>query len=145
MYLLHTKLDLLQQLSALASSNKFDYIIIEASGICEPIPIAQTITYANETLYSRGLPELFHLDNIICVADAARLSNEFTCGKHLLEPCEDEDSLDSLLMQQLEFCNTVILNKAETVNENEKMKSRQSFINYVKMPESLRLALAKLI
>ena len=50
----------------------------------------------------------------------ARLSNEFTCGKHLLEPCEDEDSLDSLLMQQLEFCNTVILNKAETVNENEK-------------------------
>ena len=114
------KLDLLQQLSALASSNKFDYIIIEASGICEPIPIAQTITYANETLYSRGLPELFHLDNIICVADAARLSNEFTCGKHLLEPCEDEDSLDSLLMQQLEFCNTVILNKAETVNENEK-------------------------
>ena len=114
------KLDLLQQLSALASSNKFDYIIIEASGICEPIPIAQTITYANETLYSRGLPELFHLDNIICVADAARLSNEFNCGKHLLEPCEDEDSLDSLLMQQLEFCNTVILNKAETVKENEK-------------------------
>ena len=75
------KLDLLQQLSALASSNKFDYIIIEASGICEPIPIAQTITAANETLYSRGLPELFHLDNIICVADAARLSNEFNCGK----------------------------------------------------------------
>jgi G3E family GTPase len=114
------KLDLLQQLSALASSNKFDYIIIEASGICEPIPIAQTITAANETLYSRGLPELFHLDNIICVADAARLSNEFNCGKHLLKPCEDEDSLDSLLMQQLEFCNTVILNKAETVNEDEK-------------------------
>lgn len=114
------KLDLLQQLSALASSNKFDYIIIEASGICEPIPIAQTITAANETLYSRGLPELFHLDNIICVADAARLSNEFNCGKHLLEPVEDEDSLDSLLMQQLEFCNTVILNKAETVNEDEK-------------------------
>lgn len=114
------KLDLLQQLSALASSNKFDYIIIEASGICEPIPIAQTITMANETLYSRGLPELFHLDNIICVADAARLSNEFNCGKHLLEPVEDEDSLDSLLMQQLEFCNTVILNKAETVNNQEK-------------------------
>ena len=114
------KLDLLQQLSALASSNKFDYIIIEASGICEPIPIAQTITAANETLYSRGLPKLFHLDNIICVADAARLSNEFNCGKHLLEPVEDEDSLDSLLMQQLEFCNTVILNKAETVNEEEK-------------------------
>lgn len=114
------KLDLLQQLSALASSNKFDYIIIEASGICEPIPIAQTITATNETLYSRGLPELFHLDNIICVADAARLSNEFNCGKHLLEPVEDEDSLDSLLMQQLEFCNTVILNKAETVNEDEK-------------------------
>ena len=100
--------------------NEFDYIIIEASGICEPIPIAQTITAANETLYSRGLPELFHLDNIICVADAARLSNEFNCGKHLLEPVEDEDSLDSLLMQQLEFCNTVILNKAETVNEDEK-------------------------
>ena len=110
----------MQQLSALASSNKFDYIIIEASGICEPIPIAQTITAANETLFSRGLPELFHLDNIICVADAARLSNEFNCGKHLLEPVEDEDSLDSLLMQQLEFCNTVILNKAETVNEDEK-------------------------
>lgn len=48
-------------------------------------------------------------------------------------------------MQQLEFCNTVILNKAETVNEDEKMKSRQSFINYAKMPESLKLALAKLI
>lgn len=114
------KTDLLQQLSALASSNKFDYIIIEASGICEPIPIAQTITMANKTLEQRGLPELFHLDNIICVADAARLSNEFDYGKHFLEPVEDEESLDSLLMQQLEFCNTAILNKSETVSSEEK-------------------------
>lgn len=113
------KLDLLQQLSSLASTNKFDYILIEASGICEPIPIAQTITSANEALKSRGLPELFHLDSIVCVTDAMRLANEFENGKYLVEDTEKE-SLASLLMQQIEFCNTIILNKSEMVSQEEK-------------------------
>lgn len=113
------KTDLLNQITSLTQSGKFDYVIIEASGICEPIPIAQTLVMANNTLRSRGLPEMFHLDNIVCVADAMRLANEFDCGQYLLEETEEEN-IASLLMQQIEFCNTVILNKAEMVSDEQK-------------------------
>ncbi|MCQ2486640.1 MAG: GTP-binding protein [Clostridia bacterium] len=111
--------DLAQQLSDLACTNKYDYIVIEASGICEPIPIAQTITMMSEATKEKNMPEIVHLDNIIAVTDAARLRDEFDCGKVLTVEPEDDEDLASLLIQQLEFCNTVILNKVDLCTEEE--------------------------
>lgn len=123
--------DLMQQLSDLAYTNKYDYIVIEASGICEPIPIAQTITMMSEATTRKGLPPIVDLDNIVSVVDAARFKDEFNCGEDLvakqaemaLEDDDDDDEEDedlaSLLVQQLEFVNTVVLNKTDLVTEEE--------------------------
>lgn len=123
--------DLAKQLSDLACSKKYDYIVIEASGICEPIPIAQTITMMAESTKQRKMPPIVELDNVVCVVDAARIKDEFGCGQDLLTKAEemhasddDDDEEDeeiaSLLVQQLEFVNTVILNKTDLVTEDEK-------------------------
>ena len=112
--------DLAQQLSDLATTGKYDYIVIEASGICEPIPIAQTITMMAKATADQNMPEIVHLDNIVTVTDAARMDDEFTCGERLTEEIEDEEDLASLLCQQLEFTNTVILNKSDLVSDEEK-------------------------
>lgn len=117
--------DLMQQLSDLACSNKYDYIVIEASGICEPIPIAQTITSMAEACKKKNLPPVVELDNIVCVVDAARLKDEFNCGEDLKEEPEDEEDIASLLIEQLEFVNTVILNKTDLVNEEEKGRVKE--------------------
>ena len=109
--------DLADGLRRLAASGKFDYIIIEASGICEPLPIAQTIAMICEESTEGGLPIV--LDNIVAVVDAARMRDEFDDGKKLLAEEIDEDDVESLLIQQLEFCNTVILNKADLVSEED--------------------------
>ena len=109
--------DLAQQLSDLACSNKYDYIVIEASGICEPMPIAQTITMMSEATKRQGMPEIVHVDNIVAVVDAARLKDEFSCGEVLREVPEDEEDLASLLIQQIEFCDTIMLNKCDLVTE----------------------------
>lgn len=111
--------DLAQQLSDLACSNKYDYIVIEASGICEPMPIAQTITMMSEATKRQGMPEIVHVDNIVAVVDAARLKDEFSCGEVLREVPEDEEDLASLLIQQIEFCDTIMLNKCDLVTEAE--------------------------
>ena len=123
--------DLAQQLSDLACTNKYDYIVIEASGICEPIPIAQTITMMAQATLNQGMPAIVEIDNIVSVCDAARLVDEFHCGNDLeatdyenMEEEEDEEEeeedLASLITQQLEFCNTVVLNKIDLVSEEEK-------------------------
>ena len=120
--------DLAQQLSDLACTNKYDYIVIEASGICEPIPIAQTITMMAEATKRKGMPEIISLDNVLSVVDAARFAEEFNCGEDLELPDyeeeeeeeEEDEDLASLLAQQLEFCNTVALNKVDLVSEEEK-------------------------
>ncbi len=109
--------DLAQQLSDLACSNKYDYIVIEASGICEPMPIAQTITMMSEATKRQGMPEIVHVDNIVAVVDAARLKDEFSCGEVLREVPEDEEDLASLIIQQIEFCDTIMLNKCDLVTE----------------------------
>ena len=109
--------DLAQQLSDLACSNKYDYIVIEASGICEPMPIAQTITMMSEATKRQDMPEIVHVDNIVAVVDAARLKDEFSCGEVLREVPEDEEDLASLLIQQIEFCDTIMLNKCDLVTE----------------------------
>ncbi|MDO4620900.1 MAG: GTP-binding protein [Lachnospiraceae bacterium] len=111
------KNDLSKQLTDLAESGKFGYIIIEASGICEPIPIAQTITMLCEANTEDGLA--MKLDNIVAVVDCARMLQEFENGRRLMRDAIEEDDLENLLIQQLEFCNTVVLNKTDLVEEAE--------------------------
>ena len=119
------KMDLVQQLSGIAQSRKFDYIVIEASGICEPAPIAQTIS-----AYPQIYPQLARtakakLDNIVTVVDALRMRDEFNKGNDLLKDNIGEDDLESLVIQQVEFCNTILLNKASEVSKEdlEKVKA----------------------
>lgn len=118
------KADLMQQLAQLADSGKFDYILIEASGICEPLPIAQTIAMLNQGLERGDEPDLCRLDNIITVADTLRLAQEFDCGEKMLQEDIDEEDIEALLIQQLEFCNTIIMNKADMVSEEERRRVR---------------------
>ncbi len=107
--------DLAAQLGELAATGKYDYIIIEASGICEPIPIAQTIADICEESTEDGMPMV--LDNIIAVVDCARMHDEFEDGRSLLKDTYEEEDIENLLIQQLEFCNTVLMNKVDTVDE----------------------------
>ncbi len=110
--------DLARQLSQIAESGDFDYIIIEASGICEPIPIAYTISqFCDESKYGSDAP--LDLDNIIAVVDCARMWDEFHGGRDLLAKDIDEDDLEALLIQQIEFCTTVVLNKTDQVTREQ--------------------------
>lgn len=118
------KVDLMQQIVDLIKTGKFDYILIEASGICEPLPIAQTITVLSEQTESYGLPKLCRLDNVVTVVDAARLAYEFSSGEDLVKENIDEEDIENLLIQQIEFCNTIILNKVDSVSEEELKKVR---------------------
>lgn len=97
---------------------KFDYILIEASGICEPIPIAQTITAISSDAAAYGLPEICRLDNVVSVVDALRLATEFGCGSYLEKEVEEED-IENLIIQQIEFCNVIILNKVDEIKPEE--------------------------
>lgn len=113
------KMDLVQQLSEIVAQNRFDYIVIEASGICEPAPIAQTIS-----VYPQMYPEyakngIAKLDAIVTVCDALRLRDEFAEGTDLTKGNLGEDDLASLVIQQVEFCNIILLNKADEVSADE--------------------------
>ena len=110
--------DLAKQLGSIAQSGDFDYIIIEASGICEPIPIAYTISAFCDQSKNGGKAPL-DLDNIVAVVDCARMFDEFHGGKDLLADNIDEDDIESLLIQQLEFCTTVVLNKTDKVTPEQ--------------------------
>ena len=110
--------DLARQLGNIAQSGDFDYIIIEASGICEPIPIAYTISAFCDQSKKGGKAPL-DLDNIVAVVDCARMFDEFHGGKDLLADNIDEDDIESLLIQQLEFCTTVVLNKTDKVTPEQ--------------------------
>ena len=112
------KVDLMKQIVELASTGNFDYILIEASGICEPIPIAQTITAISEDAGSYGLPEICRLDNVVSVVDALRLATEFGCGSYLENDVDDED-IENLIIQQIEFCNVIVLNKVDEIKKEE--------------------------
>jgi len=109
--------DLAEQLHRFAISDDFDYVIIEASGICEPIPISYTIQAFCEQ--NADGPAPMALDNIVAVVDCARMFDEFNGGKALLADKIDEDDLEALLVQQLEFCTTVILNKVDLVTPEQ--------------------------
>ena len=119
--------DLIKQLTALLSKNKCDYIVIEASGICEPQPIAETVEAVAQALAEQNTPVQCRLDSVITVTDAFRLADEFECGEHFTshededeEENEEEEDLDSLLIQQIEFCSVVLLNKTDLVTEEQK-------------------------
>lgn len=113
------KMDLVQQLSDLANNGDFDYIVIEASGICEPEPIAQTICTMP------GMGEEFNrnafvaLDCIVTVVDALRLRDEFASGESLTGKDLDEEDIENLIIQQIEFCNIILLNKISEVSPEE--------------------------
>ena len=110
--------DLANQLSGLADSGNFDYIIIEASGICEPVPIAYTISAFCDEEKVGGAPKLA-LDNIVAVVDCARMYDEFHGGRDLLADDIDEDDIEALLISQIEFCSTLVLNKTDTVTPEQ--------------------------
>ena len=111
--------DLLEQLQDIIETEKFDYILIEASGICEPIPIAQTICAMEDAYDEYKMPKLCYLDSIISVVDAKRMSDEFASGQELLNDATGEEAIANLIIEQIEFCNTIILNKIDEVSKEE--------------------------
>ena len=113
------KKDLITQLADLVKTQRFDHILIEASGICEPVPIAQTITYMEQEFAKQGLPRFYYLDAIISVTDALRLRDEFGCGDSLKEATRGEENLENLVIQQIEFCDIVLLNKVSLISNEE--------------------------
>ncbi len=115
--------DLAAQLSQLATLGSYDYIVIEASGICEPMPIAYTISQFCQQA-SDGGSALLALDNIVAVVDSARMLDEFEGGRRLLAQNWEEDDVESLLVQQIEFCSTLVLNKADLVSAEQMAELR---------------------
>ena len=113
------KMDLVQQIQDIIGQHRFDYIVIEASGICEPGPIAQTICSIpamDQAVIREGFPVL---DCIVTVVDALRMQDEFSCGEGLLGGNIGEEDIENLVIQQIEFCNIVLLNKASMVTAAE--------------------------
>ena len=119
------KMDLVKQLQDIIALHRFDYIVIEASGICEPAPIAQTICSIQQMtpeVTAEGYPRL---DSIVTVVDALRLKDEFGGGNDLLKQNLEEDDIENLVIQQIEFCNIVLLNKAADVEPQELGRIRE--------------------
>lgn len=112
------KVDLMNQITDLIETGKFDYILIEASGICEPLPIAQSISVL-EGKVDKRYPAICRLDNIVTVVDALRMASEFGCGDDLLADDIGEEDIANLLIQQIEFCTTIILNKVDKVTSDQ--------------------------
>ncbi len=113
------KTNLIEQIAEIYDTGKFDYLLIEASGICEPIPIAQTIVAMNDMMHQQGLPDIVRLDAVISVTDSLRLVKEFGSGDKLLSQDIEEDDIENLIIQQLEFCDIIILNKVDEVSKEE--------------------------
>ena len=119
------KMDLVQQLADITRMEQFDYIVIEASGICEPAPIAQTICSIPTIMPQAVLHGLPVLDSIVTVVDALRLKDEFSGGHDLLRTNLEEDDIENLVIQQIEFCNIILLNKASEVEPAELGRIRE--------------------
>ena len=117
------KTDLMEQIADLVKSRKFDYILIEASGICEPMPIVQTIAMMDGTVPNSNIPPIVRLDGVVTVVDALRLRDEFASGERLMGDT-DEDDIENLLVEQIEFCSTVIINKVDEIDETDLKKVR---------------------
>lgn len=113
------KMDLVEQIAEITAMQKFDYLVIEASGICEPQPIAQTICSIPQMEKKYSENGVARLDCIVSVVDALRMRDEFGSGLDLLNKNLDEDDIENLVIQQIEFCNIVLLNKASEVSAEE--------------------------
>ena len=111
--------DLIEQIHDIIKQRKFDHIIIEASGICEPIPIAQTINFLTESFKQKKMPIYCKLDAIVSVVDALRMVQEFGCGDELIKQDIGEEDIENLVIQQIEFCDVLILNKVSEVSAEE--------------------------
>ncbi|WP_290052147.1 GTP-binding protein [uncultured Muribaculum sp.] len=119
------KMDLVRQIEQLVAMRRFDYIVIEASGICEPEPIAQTICSISAMggeFVNTAMPKL---DAIVTVVDALRLQSEFACGEKLQKAHVGEEDIENLIIQQIEFCNIILLNKASEVSPKELGRIRE--------------------
>ena len=126
------KTDLMQQIVEIMKMDKFDYIVIEASGICEPEPIAQTITSMKAIggVYTEfGTPRL---DCIVTVVDALRMVDEFGCGENLERKDLEEEDIENLIIQQIEFCNILLLNKVADV-EPEALEKVKKIIREIQL------------
>lgn len=117
--------DLIEQIHDIIKQRKFDHIIIEASGICEPIPIAQTLTFLTDSFRKKHMPIFCKLDAIISVVDCLRMVQEFGCGDELTKQDIDEDDIENLVIQQIEFCDVLILNKVSEVSKQELERVRK--------------------
>ena len=119
------KMDLVEQIGDILKMQRFDYIVIEASGICEPEPIAQTICSIPTMggMYTRY--GICRLDSIVTVVDALRMQSEFACGDNLTRKHIDEEDIENLIIQQIEFCNIILLNKASEVKPEELGRIKQ--------------------
>ena len=119
------KADLIEQIFELMKMNRFDYIVIEASGICEPEPIAQTICSIPRLGGAYTKYGICRLDCIVTVVDALRMQSEFACGGNLTRRHIGEEDIENLVIQQIEFCNIILLNKVSEVSPEELARIRQ--------------------
>lgn len=119
------KMDLVKQIADLLDLGRFDYIVIEASGICEPAPIAQTICAMSQMTGPDSNSPLPRLDCIVTVVDALRMQSEFGCGDKLQRQDIDEEDIENLVIEQIEFCNIILLNKISEVTPEEAKRIRQ--------------------
>lgn len=119
------KMDLIEQIFEIMKMQRFDYIVIEASGICEPEPIAQTICSIPRMGGAYTKYGICHLDCITTVVDALRLQSEFSCGNDLTRQGIDDEDIENLIIQQIEFCNIILLNKADEVQPEELKRIKQ--------------------
>lgn len=113
------KEDLMKQIINLAQDGRYDYILIEASGICEPVPIVNTIEYIAGVTEQKDFGFQVVLDNLVSVVDAARLVDEFGSGRDLMKEEIDDDDIENLIIQQVEFCTKIVVNKCDLVSSDE--------------------------
>ena len=111
--------DLIEQLFELLKMQRFDYIVIEASGVCDPAPIAQTICTFPQLGENYNKYGHLRLDSITTVVDALRMKDEFNCADNLNPENIDEEDIENLLIQHIEFCNLVLLNKVSEVQPED--------------------------
>lgn len=121
--------DLIEQIHEIIKQHRFDHIIIEASGICEPVPIAQTINFLTESFKAEGMPIFCKLDAVVSVVDALRMAQEFGCGDDLVKQSIAEDDIENLVIQQIEFCDVLILNKVKEVSSEQLEKVKKIIKN----------------
>lgn len=119
------KEDLIDQLSQIVKTKRFSHILIEASGICEPVPIAQTVTFLQNQFKANGMPEYCRLDAVVSVTDALRLADEFEGGAALKKGEVGEEDIENLIIQQIEFCDVIVLNKASEVSAAQLEKTER--------------------